>query len=47
LLPTTLDLKAPMDGILISHPHQDHYGLLGETPPRLVGILRGSDQAVD
>ena len=21
-----------MDGILISHPHQDHYGLLGETP---------------
>ena len=32
LLPTTLDLKAPMDGILISHPHQDHYGLLEETP---------------
>jgi ribonuclease J len=32
LLPTTLDLKAPMDGVLISHPHQDHYGLLEETP---------------
>jgi ribonuclease J len=32
LLPTTLDLKAPMDGMLISHPHQDHYGLLEETP---------------
>jgi ribonuclease J len=32
LLPTTLDLRAPMDGILISHPHQDHYGLLEETP---------------
>jgi ribonuclease J len=32
LLPTTLDLKAPMGGILISHPHQDHYGLLEETP---------------
>jgi ribonuclease J len=32
LLATTLDLKAPMDGILISHPHQDHYGLLEETP---------------
>jgi len=32
LLPTTLDLKAPMDGVLVSHPHQDHYGLLEETP---------------
>jgi ribonuclease J len=32
LLPTTLDLKAPMDGVLLSHPHQDHYGLLEETP---------------
>jgi ribonuclease J len=32
LLPATLDLKSPMDGILISHPHQDHYGLLEETP---------------
>jgi ribonuclease J len=32
LLPTTLDLKAPMDGVLISHPHQDHYGLLEEAP---------------
>jgi ribonuclease J len=32
LLPTTVDLKAPMDGVLISHPHQDHYGLLQETP---------------
>jgi ribonuclease J len=32
LLPATLDLKAPMDGLLISHPHQDHYGLLEDTP---------------
>ncbi|MEP6967478.1 MAG: MBL fold metallo-hydrolase, partial [Pseudomonadota bacterium] len=32
LLPETLDLNAPMDGVLISHPHQDHYGLLEETP---------------
>jgi ribonuclease J len=32
LLPTTVDLTAPMDGVLISHPHQDHYGLLEETP---------------
>lgn len=32
LLPKTLDLTAPMDGVLISHPHQDHYGLLEETP---------------
>jgi ribonuclease J len=32
LLPRSLDLAAPCDGILISHPHQDHYGLLGEIP---------------
>lgn len=32
LLPRSLDLAAPCDGILISHPHQDHYGLLEETP---------------
>lgn len=33
LLPDTLDLTAPTDGVLISHPHQDHYGLLEELPP--------------
>ena len=32
ILPRTLDLSRPVDGILISHPHQDHYGLLEETP---------------
>src|SRR5262249_46810723 len=32
LLPATLDVGRPADGILISHPHQDHYGLLEETP---------------
>lgn len=32
LLPETLDLSRPMDGILVSHPHQDHYGLLPEAP---------------
>ena len=32
LLPKTLDLTAPADGVLISHPHQDHYGLLNEVP---------------
>lgn len=32
LLPATLDLKAAMGGVIISHPHQDHYGLLEETP---------------
>lgn len=31
LLPTTLDQKRAAT-ILISHPHQDHYGLLEETP---------------
>lgn len=33
LLPATLDCSRPVDGVLISHPHQDHYGLLGELPP--------------
>jgi ribonuclease J len=32
LLPETLDLSRPVDGVLISHPHQDHYGLLDELP---------------
>jgi ribonuclease J len=32
LLPPTLDLGGPADGVLISHPHQDHYGLLHEAP---------------
>lgn len=31
-LPPTLDTGSPVDGILFSHPHQDHYGLLGELP---------------
>lgn len=32
LLPSTLDRTAPLDGVLISHPHQDHYGLIDELP---------------
>lgn len=32
LLPKSLDLEAPVAGVLISHPHQDHYGLLDEIP---------------
>ena len=32
LLPRSLNLDDPVAGILISHPHQDHYGLLEETP---------------
>lgn len=32
LLPESLDLWRPTAGLLISHPHQDHYGLLSETP---------------
>ena len=26
LLPTSLDIARPVDGVLISHPHMDHYG---------------------
>jgi ribonuclease J len=32
LLPKSLDMVSPLDGVLISHPHQDHYGLLEEVP---------------
>lgn len=32
LLPGTLDLSGDADAVLISHPHQDHYGLLEEIP---------------
>ncbi|MGH6789469.1 MAG: MBL fold metallo-hydrolase [Pseudolabrys sp.] len=32
LLPKTLELAGNVEGILISHPHLDHYGLLAETP---------------
>ena len=32
LLPKSLDLNAGVDGVLISHPHQDHYGLLEDVP---------------
>ncbi|GGE95307.1 MBL fold metallo-hydrolase [Sphingomonas prati] len=31
LLPQTMDLESPAS-VLISHPHQDHYGLLEEIP---------------
>jgi ribonuclease J len=33
LLPKSLDVTSPMGGVLISHPHQDHYGLLEDVPP--------------
>jgi len=32
LLPKSLDLTAPCGGVLISYPHQDHYGLLEDVP---------------
>jgi ribonuclease J len=32
LLPLSLDTTKPVDAVLLSHPHQDHYGLLGEAP---------------
>jgi ribonuclease J len=32
LLPKSLDLNAGVDGVLITHPHQDHYGLLEDIP---------------
>jgi ribonuclease J len=32
LVPTTLDTTTSVDGVMLSHPHQDHYGLLRELP---------------
>jgi ribonuclease J len=32
LLPKSLDLSGAVDGVIISHPHQDHYGLLEDVP---------------
>lgn len=32
LLPESLSLDLPVAGVLISHPHQDHYGLLEQLP---------------
>jgi ribonuclease J len=32
LLPKSLDVTSPVDAVLISHPHQDHYGLLEDVP---------------
>ncbi len=32
LLPKSLAIDKPVAGILISHPHQDHYGLIEEAP---------------
>ncbi|MGV3570352.1 MAG: MBL fold metallo-hydrolase [Ramlibacter sp.] len=32
LLPPTLETASAVDGVLVSHPHQDHFGLLSELP---------------
>jgi len=31
-LPETLDTSRPVDAVIVSHPHQDHYGLLQGLP---------------
>ena len=35
VLPPSLDLNQPIDALLLSHPHKDHYGLLSALPPEL------------
>jgi ribonuclease J len=32
LVPKSLDLVQPVAGVLLSHAHQDHYGILNELP---------------
>lgn len=32
LLPATLDLARPVEAVLVSHPHQDHHGLVAALP---------------
>ncbi len=34
LVPPSLQLDAPVDALVISHPHQDHYGLLPHLPDK-------------
>ena len=31
-IPPSLDLTTPVDGLVLSHPHQDHFGLLPSLP---------------
>ncbi len=31
-VPPSLDTSSPVDGVVVSHPHQDHYGLLRGLP---------------
>jgi ribonuclease J len=35
VLPPSLDLNKPIDALLLSHPHKDHYGLLSALPSDL------------
>ena len=32
VVPTSLDVSRSVDGVIVSHPHQDHYGLLQALP---------------
>jgi len=32
LIPKTLDLERPVSGLIVSHPHQDHWGLVSAAP---------------
>jgi ribonuclease J len=44
LLPDTLDRDAPAH-VLISHPHQDHWGLLDEVPAHWSSLRGGRREA--
>ena len=43
-IPASLDLKAQMEGLILSHSHGDHCGLLGELPPEWP-VICGEDTA--
>jgi ribonuclease J len=32
-VPATLDLSSDVDAVVVSHPHQDHFGIVGALPP--------------
>jgi len=43
-----MDGQPEIDGILLSHPHQDHYGLLSHINPRIpIYLSKGCKKLIE